>query len=72
VALPHRGGGGMRRIVRVFDSTVLDEVSEANVGSSVVLVFRTTHAGSAVLPFALTPGERRKALEAGTVRLVVR
>jgi len=60
------------RIARAFDSTILYEVSEANVGSSVVLVFRARHAGHATLAFALTRGETAKALESRTFLVRVR
>jgi hypothetical protein len=72
VALPHRSGGRAWRIARAFDSSVLHEVSEADVGSNVVLVFKTTRAGKARLAFALTRGETRKALESRTFDVRVR
>ena len=55
--------------MRAFDATVLHEVSEANVGSDVVLVFKTTRTGSVTLRFALTRGETAKALESRTYRV---
>jgi hypothetical protein len=67
VALPDRAGGRVWRIARSFDSTVVREVSEANVGKSVVLVFRTFKKGSATLKFGLTRGERSAAYESRTV-----
>jgi hypothetical protein len=72
VALPHRSGGRVWRIARAFDSSILHEVSEADVGSNVVLVFKTTHAGNVSLRFALTRGETAKALESRTFRVHVR
>jgi hypothetical protein len=72
VALPRRSGGRAWRIARSFDSTVLHEVSEANVGSSVVLVFKTTRAGTVTLAFALTRGETAKAFESRTFKVRVR
>jgi hypothetical protein len=71
VALPNRAGGRIWRIARPFDSTVVREVSEANVGKSVVLVFRTFKKGSATLKFGLTRGERSTAYESRTVLLTV-
>jgi hypothetical protein len=46
-------------------------VSEADVGANVVLVFQTTHAGSATIAFALTRGETSKALESRTFKVRV-
>src|SRR5262249_7630884 len=72
IALPNRSGGRVWRIARPFDSTVLHEVSEGNVGAHVVLVFKTTRAGQTTLALALTRGETPKALEARTFNVVVR
>jgi hypothetical protein len=72
VALPHRSGGRAWRIARPFDSAIIRQVSEADVGSNVVLVFETGHAGKATLAFALTRGERPKALESRTFEVRVR
>jgi hypothetical protein len=38
-ALPKRFHGGVWRIARAFDSRVLHQVSDADVGKNVVLVF---------------------------------
>jgi hypothetical protein len=72
VALPHRSGGRVWRVARAFDAAILHQVSEADVGSNVVLVFKTTHAGRVTLSFALTRGERTKALESRTFNVQVR
>ena len=72
VALPHRAGGRSWRIARAFDSGVLHQVSEADVGSNVVLVFKTTSPGRATLAFALTRGETAKAYEARIFKVRVR
>ena len=63
VALPHRAGGRAWRIARPFDSQVLQQVSEADVGKQVVLVFNARDVGGTTLTFALTRGERTKAYE---------
>jgi hypothetical protein len=63
-ALPHRQNGRVWRIARPLDSSVLAQVSEADVGASVVLVFRAKARGSAKVSFGLTQGERTKAYEA--------
>jgi hypothetical protein len=63
-ALPHRPNGRVWRIARAIDPKVLVEVSEADVGANVVLVFKVTGKGSATVSFGLTRGERSKAYEA--------
>jgi hypothetical protein len=72
VALPHRSGGRSWRIARAFDSTVLRQVSEADVGSNVVLVFKTVNPGRTTLAFALTRGETAKANESRRFKVQVR
>jgi hypothetical protein len=57
LALPARSGGRVWRIARPFNAHVLHEVSEAKVGSSVVLVFRATGAGQTTVSLALTRGD---------------
>ena len=71
VALPHRTGRSWR-IARAFDPAVLRQVSEADVGSNVVLVFKTVQPGRTTLAFALTRGETAKAYEARRFRVHVR
>ena len=63
VALPHRANGRVWRVARAFDARVLRQVSEADVGSQVVLVFRAAGAGRTTLAFGLTLGERARAYE---------
>jgi hypothetical protein len=63
-ALPARSGGRVWRVARAFDSKVLQQVSEANVGNSVVLVFKAAGTGTSTVSFGLTRGERTKAYEA--------
>jgi hypothetical protein len=72
VALPLRRGGLTWRIARPFDSAVVNEVTEADVRTSVVLVFRALHTGDTKLRFALTRGETSKAFEAKTFSVHVR
>ncbi len=62
-ALPQRTGGRVWRIARPFDSHVVQQVSEADVGASVVLVFRATGSGKTTVSFGLTRGETAKAYE---------
>ena len=71
VALPQRSGGNVWRVARAFDSTVVEQLSEARVGSSVVLVFRSKQPGHVTLSFALTKGETAKALESRTFTVTV-
>jgi hypothetical protein len=66
VALPRRSGGRVWRLARRVDPRVLRQVSEANVGSSVVVVFRATGRGTARVVFALTRGETPRAFESVT------
>ena len=61
IALPHSSGGRVWRIARPFDSRVVGQVSEADVGSNVVLVFRASGTGTTTVAFGLTRGERAKA-----------
>jgi hypothetical protein len=63
-ALPHRPAGRVWRIARPIDPAVLVQVSEADVGANVVLVFKATGKGTAKVSFGLTRGERVKAYEA--------
>jgi hypothetical protein len=63
-ALPHRANGRVWRVARRIDSAVLVQVSEADVGANVVLVFKAKGKGSAKVSFGLTRGERTKAYEA--------
>ena len=70
IALPHSSGGRVWRVARPFDSGVIAEVSEADVGSNVVLVFRAKRAGTTTLAFGLTRGEGSKAYSSR--RFVVR
>ena len=57
LALPQRTAGRLWRVARPFDANVLRQVSEANVGRSVVLVFLARSAGRTTVSIALTKGE---------------
>lgn len=72
VALPHRPNGRVWRIARAFDARVLAQVSEADVGASVVLVFKARATGSTVVVFGLTRGESTKAYESRRFTVRVR
>jgi hypothetical protein len=54
VALPNRSGGRVWRLARPLDARILRQVGEANVGSSVVLVFRARTSGATTIAVALT------------------
>ena len=54
LALPQRRAGRVWRVARPFDANVVYQVSEANIGASVVLVFRARSAGHATVSLALT------------------
>ena len=74
VALPRQGAstGLVWRVARTVNSRVLRQVSEADVDSSVVVVFRAVGAGTANVVFALTRGETSKAHRAVRYRVRVR
>jgi len=71
-ALPHRPGGRVWRVARPFNAMILRQVSEADVGSQVVLVFRATGTGTTAVVFALTLGERPRAYESRRYTVTVR
>ena len=71
-ALPHRAGGRVWRIARSVDSQILRQVSEADVGNQVVLVFKAAGPGTAEVAFGLTRGERPKAFESRRFTVSVR
>jgi hypothetical protein len=70
IALPSSPGRSWR-LARAFDSRVLQEVREANVGASVVIVFKSTGRGHTTLIYGLTRGETAKAYAARRFRVVV-
>jgi len=72
VALPHasKSSGLVWRIARGFNSAVVREVSEGDVGASVVLVFKVVGRGSTSLVFALTRGDTSaKAVQSATYKV---
>jgi hypothetical protein len=73
VALPQRSTGRVWRIARPIDGRVLSQVSEANVGASIVLVFRAKAVGSTTVSIALTESDvSAKAFESRVYRVRVR
>ena len=69
-ALPHRPAGRVWRVARKFDAKVVQQVTEGDVGPTVVLVFKATGKGTTTVAFGLTRGETAKAYESR--RFVVR
>jgi hypothetical protein len=69
-ALPHRPAGRVWRVARKFDARVVQQVTEGDVGPTVVLVFKATGKGTTTVAFGLTRGETAKAYESR--RFVVR
>ena len=73
VALPRQKSGLVWRIARQVDGRVLRQVSEADVGPSVVVVFRVVGRGPATVRFAVTRGDSSsKALKSATYNVTVR
>ena len=67
VALPHAKSGLVWRLARRFDSRVVHQISEADVGANVVVVFKVVGRGNTSLVFALTRGDTSaKAVKAVT------
>ncbi len=71
VALPSRAGKSWR-LARAVNARVLVEVTEANVGASVVIVYRAVGAGSVSVRYGLTRGETAKAYASATFNVRVR
>jgi len=72
VALPGaaKNSGLVWRIARQYDSRVVRQISEADVGVNVVLVFQVVGRGNTSLVFALTHGDTSgKAVKAVTHRV---
>jgi hypothetical protein len=65
IALPSRAGKSWR-LARGVDSRVLVEVAEANVGRTVVVVYRAVGRGSLRVAYALTRGETKHAYASST------
>ncbi len=71
-ALPVRSNGRVWRIARTFDSGVVRQVSEGDLGNDVVLVFRAVGKGTTTVSFGLTRGETSKAYESRRFAVRVR
>ena len=71
-ALPVRSNGRVWRVARKFDTRVVRQASEADVGNSVVLVFKAVGKGTTSVAFGLTRGETAKAYESRRFIVTVR
>lgn len=72
VALPRakQGSGLVWRVARAYDSRIVRQVSEGEVGATVVLVYRVVGRGDTSLVFAQTRGDSSsKAVKAATYRV---
>ena len=72
IALPNGRDGNVWRVARAYDSAIVREVREATVGGTVVIVFAAHEAGQTRVIYALTRGERSRALAARTFQIIVR
>jgi hypothetical protein len=70
VALLSRAGKSWR-LARAVSPKILVEVSEANVGASVVIVYRAVGRGDVSVRYGLTRGETRKAYASATFKVHV-
>jgi hypothetical protein len=72
VALPHAGkaSGLSWRVARRYDSRIVRQVSEADVGANVVLVFKVVGRGRTSLVFALTRGDTSAAAVKATTHVI--
>jgi hypothetical protein len=71
IALPAQPAGRVWRLKGSINSKVVNEVSEANVGRLVVIVFKATGKGTTTLSYASTRGETAKAYAAKRFKIVV-
>ena len=70
VALPHRSGF-VWRLAHGNSTKLLVEVSEADVGQDVVVLYRAVRPGRAQLAYGLTRGETRRAFASLTFDVTV-
>ncbi|MBA3841918.1 MAG: hypothetical protein H0X39_04750 [Actinobacteria bacterium] len=72
IALPPQPAGRAWRLKGNINTRIVREVSEANVGANVVVVFKATGKGSTSLAYGATRGETAKAYAAKRFHLTVR
>ena len=71
-ALPVRSNGRVWRVARQSNARVVRQISEADVGNSVVLVFKAVGKGTTTVAFGLTRGETARAYESRRFVVTVR
>ena len=71
VALPAQPSGRVWRLKGSIDTRVVREVREANVGSTVVIVFSAAGRGTTTLAYGSTKGETAKAYAAKRFTITV-
>jgi hypothetical protein len=72
IALPHSTNGRVWRLARTVAPKVLRQVSEADVGRNVVVVFKAAGRGRVTVVYALTRGETSHAYAARRFTVTVR
>src|SRR5947209_16044921 len=72
VALPHGSNGKVWRQANVVNTNVLRQLSEGDVGSNVVIVFKAVGRGTTKIAYGLTRGETKKAFASATFAVTVR
>ena len=70
--LPHAANGRVWRLARAVNPKVLVEVSEADVGANVVIVYKATGRGNVTVSYGLTRGETAHAYAAQRFAVSVR
>jgi hypothetical protein len=72
VALPHQKAGLVWRLARSVNPRVLRQVSEADIGSNVVIVYKAVGVGNVSVIYAVTRGDTSsKALRSSTYKVRV-
>jgi hypothetical protein len=72
VALPAQPPGRVWRLKGSLNTRVVREVSEADIGKDVVVVFRAVGRGTTTVSYGSTRGETAKAYAAKRFRITVR
>jgi hypothetical protein len=72
VALPGSSAGRNWRLARQVNAKVLRQVSEANIGNDVVVVYRAVGRGRVTVSYGLTRGEAAKAYAARRFTVTVK
>lgn len=72
IVLPKGMQGRSWRLARPVNGGVLRQVSEGNVGASVVIIFQAVGLGTTKVVYGLTRGETRKAYASVTYKITVR